>query len=286
MPHGFAGRLGILDTAAPADTDLVQASVHVAGDVRDTAAVARALTGVDLVFHLAGVADPRACEHDPVQARAVNVAGTAAVVAAARGRRLMLLSSAAVYAPSTAPLLDEHAAVSDANVYAATKLAAEALCLEATQAGRLGAIVVRNFNTYGAAQAPVFLVPQLIDRGVRQGRVEVASCRPIRDFTYIDDVVTALIALGMRAAPGEIFNLGTGRGTSVGDVALMLGRQLGVPVSCANTPVGGNPAVVADNAKLAGATGWEPCVSLEDGLARTVEWFRRQSYGPVVGHTS
>ena len=266
--EGFGGRIVILDTIAPADADV--ASAAVVGDVRDAATVARCLEHVDLVFHLAGVADPRACERDVAHARAVNVGGTATLIDAAGGRRLVLLSSAAVYAPGTNAPIDEGAPVAESTVYCATKLAAEQICLDAARTGRVATIIVRSFNTYGGGQGPVFLVPQLIGRGLHEGRIEVASCRPIRDFTYVDDVVTALIALGLRGTPGEIFNLGSGRATSVGDVALTLGRLLGVPVSCAHQTIAGNPSVVAANGKLANAIGWEPRVALEDGLTRCI----------------
>jgi nucleoside-diphosphate-sugar epimerase len=185
-----------------------------------------------------------------------------------------------VYAPGTTPLIDEDAPVGESSVYGATKLAAERLCLDAARAGRVAAIVVRNFNTYGGGQGPTFLVPQLIGRGLHEGRVEVASCRPIRDFTYVDDVVTALIALGLRGTSGEIFNLGSARATSVGDVALILGRLLGVPVSCAHQTLAANPSVVAANAKLARAIGWQPRVALEEGLAKTLSLVGRA--GPEV----
>jgi len=266
---GFAGRIVTLD-GVPSDAVAADGVDALVGDVRDVALVTHCLAGVDLVFHLAGIADPRACERDPARAHAVNVDGTATLVAASAGRRLVLLSSAAVYAAGATVPLDERAAVSDASVYAATKLAAERLCLAATHAGRLAAIVVRNFNTYGAGQAPVFLVPELIGRGLRDGHVRVASCRPVRDFTYVDDTVAALVALGLHATPGEIFNLGSGRATAVGDVALALGGLLGLPVSCAHHAVTGNPRVVAATAKLRSAIGWEPRVALDDGLARTV----------------
>jgi nucleoside-diphosphate-sugar epimerase len=278
---GLGGRIVILDTIAPADSGV--ASEAVVGDVRDATTIARCLEHVDLVFHLAGIADPRACERDAAHAHAINVDGTATVVAAARGRRLVLLSSAAVYAAGTSALLDEHAPVSDRSVYAATKLAAEHICLDAAHAGRVAAIVVRNFNTYGSGQGPMFLVPQLVDRGLRGGRVEVASCRPIRDFTYVDDVVAALIALGLRGSPGEVFNLGSGRATAVGDIALTLGRLLGVPVSCAHQTIAANPSVVAANAKLARAIGWQPRIELEEGLAKTLSLVARVEPEVIMG---
>jgi nucleoside-diphosphate-sugar epimerase len=256
---------------------LAPAATIVSGDVADAATVARCMAGVDVVFHLAAIADPRVCEHDPARAQAVNVEGTRTVVGAAAGTRIVFLSSAVTYLPAGRVARDETAPVGAAGVYAATKLAGERLCLDAMAAGRLEAVVVRNFNTYGGGQADVFLVPQLVRQALREGRVQVASCAPVRDFTYVDDAVAALIALGLGPVAGGIYNLGSGHGTAVGDVALALGRLLDVPVSCAHAAVGGNPHLVAAPAKLRAATGWAPAIDVEAGLARTIAWFRARA---------
>jgi nucleoside-diphosphate-sugar epimerase len=244
----------------------------VSGDIRDRAVLERACPGVEVVFHLAGVADPRACARDPETAHAINVGGTEAVVRAATGCRLVFLSSATLYLPSETPV-DEQAPVGETSPYAATKRAAERVCLAAHERGEIDAVVVRNFNTYGPGQEPPFLVPELIAQGLRGPGLQIASCRPVRDFTYVDDAVGALVALATTAATG-VFNLGSGCGLPVGDVALALGRLLGVAVACGHAPLTGNAQLVATNGKLRTATGWEPQVDLTEGLTRTIAWWR------------
>jgi UDP-glucose 4-epimerase len=243
---------------------------HVAGDVRDADLVARCAEHADVVFHLAGIADPRACERDPDTAHAVNVDGTASVVRAAAGRRVVLLSSAVAYLPIGAAPIGEDAPVGGASAYATTKLAAERLCLDAAAAAAIETVIVRNFNTYGPGQAASFLVPQLVHRGLTDGVVQVASCRPVRDFTYVDDAVAALSALGRAPAVGGIFNLGSGRATEVGEVALLVARLLGVPVACGHEAVTGSAYLVADAGKLRATIGWTPQVALEEGVRRTI----------------
>jgi len=240
---------------------------RVAGDVRDAAAVARCLRGVDVVFHLAAIADPRACEADPVRAWSVNVDGTAAVARAAAGRRLVFLSSAAVYAADGVAPLAEDAPLDPVGVYAETKLAAERLCGP-------GAIIVRNFNTYGGGQGATFLVPQMMRRALADGAVTIASCTPVRDFTYVDDVARALIALGEDDVEPGVHNLGSGVGVGVGEAALAVGTVLGVPVECRHAPAGARPHLVACADKLRRCIGWRPEVDLAEGLARTAAWFR------------
>lgn len=243
-------------------------------DVRDATALARCLAGVDVVCHLAAIADPRACAADPSRARAVNVDGTASVVRAAAGRRLVFLSSAAVYGATEAAPLAEDARVAADDPYAATKLAGERLCLEATHAGHLTAVVVRNFNTYGGGQEASYLVPQIVRQALAEGRITIRGCGAIRDFTFVDDTVRALAALASDDVPPGVYNLGSGEGRGVGETALAVGAITGAAVGCLHGASAGRPALVASAAKLRGATGWRPAVGWAEGLARTVAWFR------------
>jgi nucleoside-diphosphate-sugar epimerase len=273
---GHAARVVGLDARRSCLFDRIGPRVTLAiGDVRSPAVVEAALRDVDLVFHLAAIADPRACAHDAELARAVNVGATAVVVRAAAGRRLVFLSSATVYAGGDLAALAEDAPLGGPGVYAETKLAGERLCREAAERGMLEAVIVRNFNTYGAGQTDAYLVPELVGRGLREQRVQVMSCRSVRDFTYVDDAVAALVALGVSGVPGGVFNLGSGEGQSVGDVACEIARQLDVPSSCRHAPSSGSARLVACNAKLRAAVGWRPAVTLSEGVARTIAWHRQ-----------
>jgi nucleoside-diphosphate-sugar epimerase len=262
--HGWAGNVVALDRfPTPGGIRGVE---RVVGDVRHPADLARCLRGVDVVFHLAAIADPRACEADPALAWSVNVDGTAAVARAAAGRRLVFLSSAAVYAANGAAPLAEDAPVGPTGVYAATKLAAERLCGSA--------IVVRNFNTYGGGQGSAYVVAQMMRQAFAERVVTVASCAPVRDFTYVDDVVRALVALGEGDVAPGVYNLGSGEGVAVGDAALAVGALTDATVQCRHAPVTGRPHLVACAEKLHRTVGWRPDVGLHDGLARTAAWFR------------
>ena len=279
---GHAARLVGLDRVERCRAARLERSVPrmklLTGDIRSTAVVERAMRGVDLVFHLAAIADPRACADDPAAARSVNVGGTATVLRAAAARRLIFLSSATVYAtPRSGAPLGEDAPLGGAGVYAETKLAGEQLCREAAERGAVATLVVRNFNTYGGGQAETYLIPQLIAEGLREGRVTVTSCRPVRDFTYVDDAVRALVALALPGVRGGVFNLGTGEGYSAGEIACEVARQLDVPASCRHLPSKGSARLVAHNAKLQGAVGWTPAIGLPEGIARTIAWHREST---------
>jgi UDP-glucose 4-epimerase len=105
----------------------------------------------------------------------------------------------------------------------------------------------------------------------------------VRDFTYVDDAVAALVALGLSTGAVGEFNLGTGDGRSAGDIACEIAGQLGVPASCAHAMPSGARRLVACAAKLGAAVGWRPTVGLSDGIARTIAWHRRMASRHAVG---
>ncbi len=167
--------------------------------------------------------------------------------------------------------------------YALMKIMGECLSWAAMATRGLRPTVVRNFNTYGPRQSAGYLIPTLIEQGLRQRRIEVWNAAPTRDFMYIADMTDALIRIGAEdALVGEVVNLGGGSETTVGAVADIVAGLLGrVPVSSLGKAVLGSGRQYCDNRKLCDATGWRPQVSLTEGLVRTIEWFR-QTKSPVA----
>ncbi|MCI4371530.1 MAG: GDP-mannose 4,6-dehydratase [Thermoplasmata archaeon] len=250
----------------------------VVATISDAEAMRRHLAAADIVIHLAAIADPRACGENPERAWAVNVDGTRNVLEATPdGARFIFLSSAAVYGlPQYLPIDEGHPLIG-ADPYARTKKAAEGLC--AQHASRLHLTVVRNFNTYGPGQGPSFLIPQIVRQAIRDARIEVRSRVPVRDFTYVDDTLEALTRLTLLdGSSPSIINLGTGEGHSVGEIVDMVARDLGaLPTTCLEKPVMGSPRLIADTRRANALLDWRPSVGLEDGIRRTLAWYRRHT---------
>jgi GDP-4-dehydro-6-deoxy-D-mannose reductase len=252
-------------------------------DVADGTAVRRVLHDVapDAIYHLAAMTHVGESWEDPSQVLRVNVLGTAEVLAAARTRpqaRVLVVSSAEVYGvvgPEQLPL-GESTPTAPASPYAASKLAAEAVALQAWRGYRQPVIVVRPFNHIGPGQSPNFFVPALAKRIVEArrsgaGSLRVGTLTTRRDFTDVRDVVVAYRLLIERGAPGEVYNVCSGRDVAMSEVAAQLLALAGADLTLETDPELVRPVDVpvlrGDAGRLRAATGWQPSIPLATTLA-------------------
>jgi GDP-4-dehydro-6-deoxy-D-mannose reductase len=256
-------------------------------DITDRAAVARRIAAEmpDVVYHLAAMSHVGASWTDGDALTEVNVGGTAAVVdacVAADVGRLLVVGSAEQYGavdPDAIPV-GEDAECRPVSPYGKSKVAAEAVALEAHRTHGLAVVCTRAFNHTGPGQSPSFLVPGLAARIAaaeradpnRAGTNEIAlgNGDPVRDFTDVRDVVRAYALLARDGAPGEVYNVCSGHGVRVGDVAARLlaraRRPLRVVTATDLVRAVDVPVLVGDPAKLIAATGWRPEHDLDDTL--------------------
>jgi GDP-4-dehydro-6-deoxy-D-mannose reductase len=259
----------------------------IAGDVRDAAHLAGAIDTArpDAVFHLAGVTFVPTAGTDPGGAAEVNVVGAARLLGVVRERRLAGVLDPLVLVTGSAEQYGRHdeadlplretAEQRPHTVYAATKLAQEALALQAWRADGVRVVATRSFNHSGAGQAQHFLLPALVSRARalaavpgEAGVLRLGNTTPVRDFLHVSDVVAAYIALVERGAAGEVYNVASGTGTSVGALAQRILARAGVSASLESDPALVRrvdvPALVGDATKLRAATGWAPRRTLDD----------------------
>jgi nucleoside-diphosphate-sugar epimerase len=194
-------------------------------DIRDPDS-ADVYDGVDCVFHFAGIAALPVCQSDPREAYAVNVAGTGAVLEAARRagvRRVIFSSTSAVYERTNSAALAEDAVVAPDLVYACTKHAAEALCRGFALNYGLDIVVTRFFNVFGPHQDVLRVSPPFtsyVARELVHDRSPVLfNRRPDvqRDYVHVSDVVELLLRMMRHDAhhAAEVFNVCSGVGHSV-----------------------------------------------------------------------
>jgi UDP-glucose 4-epimerase len=240
-------------------------------DVADQAAVTAAMMGAERVFHLAARADIVPSIQEPEAYFRANVDGTFCVLEAARHhclKRLVYVASSSCYGiPSTYPT-PEIAPADPRYPYALTKYLGEQLVMHWTKIYQLPAVSVRFFNVYGprartsgtyGAVFGVFLAQLL----AKQPLTIVGDGEQTRDFTFVADVVDALITVAESDKIGEIYNVGSGQPVSVNELV----RQLGSPPSVRIPKRPGEPDCTwADIAKIRGELGWEPKVSFADGV--------------------
>lgn len=272
-------------------------AILVRGDVSDAEAVATAVDGCDVVFHLAAHrAVLRSVEH-PLQTDRANVGGTLTVLVAARDagvRRVVSASSSSVYGGAEQLPTPEGAPLLPRSPYAVSKLAGEHYCRVFWELFGLETVSLRYFNVYGPRQRPdsryAAVIPLFID-ALRSGRSPELHGDGLqtRDFTFVEDAVAANLLAARAPAQrccGRAYNIAGGRAHSLMDVLAVLEDHLATgakPLHTAPRP-GDVRHTCADISAAQADLGYHPTVPLYDGLARTVNWFRRPS--PLAVHDS
>ncbi len=254
----------------------------VTADVRDADGIAEHVSRSDVVFHLAAIDSRQACQRDFDLAFDVNVGGTKNVLSHCSGvERVVVMSSTMVYGEPTYQPVDEAHATNGYEPYAVTKIASEGLCRAYGFNEDVAFTIVRNSNTFGPGQGPDYLVPSLILEALNRGRIDVWTPGVVRDFQYVEDCVDGLIQIAeTEATLGETVNLGTGTGTTTGQLAEKICEMVGSTWEDLGKAPPVSAELIADVTKLRRLTGWEPEIGLEDGLARTIEhWTSKAPVG-------
>jgi UDP-glucose 4-epimerase len=251
------------------------------GDVRDRPKLWTLMQHVDCVFHLAARISVQESVLYPREYNDVNVGGTVSLAEAVRDAgvpRVVFASSATVYGQQETQPVRESARTHPSVPYAVSKLAAEHYLFALGELCKFDTIVLRIFNAYGPGQrlppahAPV--VP-LFTRSILNGTSLVlhGDGSQTRDFVYIDDVVDALVAAaGVSSGTRTVINVGSGVETSIRELVTTLGAVTGQPPDTIFNPQqrGGLGRLVADLSLAEHLLGYQPKVSLAEGLARMV----------------
>jgi GDP-4-dehydro-6-deoxy-D-mannose reductase len=288
---GFVGRW-LLDHLRSMDDEVVAPDV----DVTDASALRAALDDArpHAVYHLAALAHVGDSWAQPRETFAVNASGTLNVLEAARALTpfptVLLVGSAEVYgrvAASDLPLRED-AALRPVSPYAASKVAAEFLGLQAHLGHGLPVVRVRAFNHIGPGQAPTFVVSSLA-RQIAQASlhggssIRVGNLTPRRDFTDVRDVVRAYRLLVERGTPGEVYNVCSGEAVAIADIVDALVRIGGVRFEVVGDPERVRavdvPVLVGDPGRVARATGWRRELPLEASLADVLDYWRSELAG-------
>jgi UDP-glucose 4-epimerase len=271
------------------------ADLHEA-DIRDASAIGRVVSAVapDVVFHLAALHFIPAVDDAPEIARDVNVNGTRTLLAALAEhvpQRVLFTSTAAVYPDRRGPI-EETCPAAPLDVYGETKLAGERLVREfAAQVGTR-CVIARLFNAIGPRETNPHVVPELV-RQLRAGAtsVRLGNLEPRRDYTDARDVAAALHALvDVPADTAEVFNVGSGRSFSVGELVAECEHVLGHPVAVeteeARLRTRDRAELVADPRRLQLVTGWTPVWLLRDTLAQLLGPTERTRAGAISPESS
>jgi NAD dependent epimerase/dehydratase len=288
------GRTGWLDSAP---TDVRDALDVRLGDIRDAGFVAEACRGAEIVLHLAALIAIPYSYVAPESFVSTNVVGTLNILEGIRRHgvaRLVHTSTSEVYGtPDRLPIREDHPLQAQ-SPYAATKVAADQLALSYHRSFGVPVTVLRPFNTYGPRQSARAVLPTILTQLI-SGRTEVELGRTDtrRDLTYVADTVDGFVRASHRPGlEGATIQLGTGRAVSIKEVFDLALRVTGTAATVKTDPRRMRPdpsevlVLQAAPDRARELLGWEATVSLEDGMARTVEWLRANmaAYRPDALH--
>jgi GDP-4-dehydro-6-deoxy-D-mannose reductase len=236
----------------------------------------------DAIFHLAGVSYVPDAGDDPATALSVNTVSTARLRAQLRRRRragtldpvVIIVGSGEQYGAHAAEEqpLGEDASQLPASVYAASKAAQEVIALQACRTDGLRVVATRPFNHSGAGQSARFVVPALARRALalRGGAgsvLSVGNTTPVRDFLHVADVVRAYVSLAEHGTAGEVYNIASGKGVEIGELASRILALAGADATLESDPSLVRPVdvpiLVGDPSRLQATTGWTAEHSLD-----------------------
>ena len=275
-----------LSSGYRSNLDALAKAAFIEGDVRDEKAVARAVQGQEVVFHLAASVGNKRSIDNPVLDADINVMGTLRILEAARKegvRKIVASSSAGVFGElKTLPIREDHPLDPD-TPYGCSKLCAERECLAYAKLFEIEAVCLRYFNVYGPNQRfdaygnviPIFAFKML--RG--EPLTVFGDGEQTRDFVNVRDVVQANIRAAMATGVSGAFNIGSGTRVTVNKLVELLKGASGIaPAVAHGAPRPGDVRhSLADITAARAAFGFNPSRGLEDGLKEYMAWAKEEA---------
>lgn len=273
---------GWLDSLEKSKLDQIEV---VSGDIRDRGSVARAMDGIEVVFHLAALIGIPYSYYSPESYVGTNITGTLNVLEEAKRigtERVLVTSTSEVYGTARYVPIDENHPYQGQSPYSATKIGADRMAESYFRSFDLPVTIVRPFNTYGPRQSARAVIPTIIGQLLNGSEeISLGSLSPTRDLVYVKDTARGFRAIAeCDAAIGQEINIATQSEISVGDLAASLIASINPSAVIRTTEERTRPKnseverLFGSNEKIKSLTGWTPAYDLDSGLAETIEWFR------------
>jgi NAD dependent epimerase/dehydratase len=276
------GKWGWLDTLAP---DVIDQVDVVMGDIRDARCVRDSMQGIEAVYHLAALIGIPYSYLAPDSYVDTNIKGTLNVLEAARDlgtKRLLVTSTSEVYGTAQYVPIDEKHPFQGQSPYSATKIGADRLAESYFRSFDLPVTIVRPFNTYGPRQSARAVIPTIITQLLAgAAEIKLGALSPTRDLVFVEDTARGFCELAScDAAIGEEVNIATGEEIRIGDLAQSIIAQTNPGATIVTDEQRVRPdkseveRLLGCPKKLEALTGWKPGTGLNDGLEKTIDWFR------------
>lgn len=280
--YNALGAWGWLD-----DSPLAHQMQVFAGDIRDRDSVRAAVEGREVVFHLAALIAIPYSYSAPSSYVETNITGTLNVLQAVResgAARMVHTSTSETYGTARYAPIDEGHPLQGQSPYSASKIGADKMAEAYYRSFGVPVATVRPFNTFGPRQSARAVIPTIITQLLAGQELRLGSLHPTRDLNYVANTVDGFLrAAETDAALGQVINLGSGREISIGDLAQLIAGLMGVEFRLHSETQRVRPEkseverLIADNRLAKSLLGWEPRVSLEEGLEKTIAWIKTHS---------
>ena len=273
---------GFLENLEPALARRVEV---VSGDVTDPHCVSSVTEGSEVVFHLAALIAIPYSYRAPASYVSTNVVGTLNVLEASRRhgvRKLVHTSTSETYGTAQYTPIDEKHPLQGQSPYSASKTGADQLAESYFRSFGLPVAICRPFNTFGPRQSARAVIPAITVQLLQEPpRLALGSLEPYRDFNYVADTVEGFLAVAASSkSVGEIINIGSGRGVTIGQTAKLIMKLTGRRAEIKTESRRMRPArsevfkLLCDNSKARKLLGWKPRFTLEQGLVRTIDYIK------------
>jgi dTDP-glucose 4,6-dehydratase len=288
--YNSRGEIGLLRYVP---TDILSQVEITGADLRDPYAVRSMVSDCQVVFHLGAlISIPYSYVH-PGEVVETNVLGTMNVLSACRDlgiERLIHTSTSEVYGTACYVPIDEKHPLQAQSPYSGTKIAADKLVESFYRTYGINAVTIRPFNTYGPRQSARAVIPTIITQALARKTILLGNLETIRDFTYVEDTVEGfLLAAVTDKVIGKTLNLGTGTEIKIGAVAQKIIELTGSKARVEIDETRLRPRdsevmrLISNHNAMTELTGWQPKVSLDEGLSRTIEWISRHLANYRIG---
>ncbi len=257
----------------------------VTGDIRDAHFCKTITKDIDVVFHLAAlIAIPYSYQAPDIYIQ-TNVTGTSNICLAALEngvKRVIHTSTSEVYGTAQYVPIDEKHPMQPQSPYSASKIGADSMAMSYHNAFSLPLTIARPFNTYGPRQSARAIIPTIISQIAKGNKtVKLGDLKPTRDFNYVEDTARGILLLSQSdKSIGKTVNIGSNSEISIGDLLKLIQKLMGHSVDMTTDENRLRPPqsevfrLWCDNGLIKELTGYQPEVSLEEGLRKTIQWFQ------------
>ncbi len=266
----------------------------VAGNIEDKDFVMRQVKGKDVIFHLAALIAIPYSYIAPFSYIRTNIEGSLNVFENARNfgvERVIHTSTSETYGTALYTPIDEKHTLQGQSPYSASKIGADKLAESYYLSFGVPLVIIRPFNTYGPRQSARAIIPNIITQALTSDKIYMGSLEPIRDFTYVKDIVRGFInGAKCNGAIGEVINIGYGKGISMGELAKKVSDLMGIKKPIVKDPQRIRPEnsevyeLICDNSKAKRLIDWECTYSLDEGLRETIKFISEniRLYKPYI----